>query len=217
MSKQIEELTDAGGTNNLLEFISTYFPFIDEPMKLSYHGRTYKLLATQARKFDFEDFFISFDCLQCKKDCCKNMYIPLGFEHHWSEEKLKKFRTFKPRKYTVWFNDRKMKFIIGLTNYRCKWNEKRLCTMWDSNLPVQNRPMGCIFFPMTWYWDEGTVIFTKHCEPFICTAESTQYTEANFKLDLNTFEKLAKELEIAGFTVNYRPIDALKEQAYFSI
>ncbi|TFG05172.1 MAG: hypothetical protein EU536_02695 [Promethearchaeota archaeon] len=218
MAKKIEILTDAGGTNNLLEFISTYFPFIDEPITLTYHGRTYKVLAAQARKFEFEDFFISFDCRKCKKECCNNMYIPLGFEQFWPPEKLKMFRSLKPRRYTVWFNERKMKFIIGITAPRCEWYKNRSCLVWDSNLPTQKRPVGCIFFPMTWYWgDGGTVVYTKYCEPFLCTSESTRYAQEDFNRDLNTFEKIAKEVEVAGFPVNYAPIDALKEQAYFSL
>ena len=44
-----------------------------------------------------------------------------------------------------------------------------------------------------------------------------RYTEADFDRDLFTFEKLAKEVETVGFTVNYRPIEALKEQSYFSV
>lgn len=89
--------------------------------------------------------------------------------------------------------------------------------MWDGDSPTQTRPLGCIVFPITWYWNEGTVIFTKHCDPFLCTSESTRYTEEDFARDLNVFEKICRELEAVGFPVNYRPIDALKESVYFSI
>ncbi|NVM29461.1 MAG: hypothetical protein HWN65_11530 [Candidatus Helarchaeota archaeon] len=217
MSKQIHTLTDAAGTNTLLEFISTYFPFIDEPLKLTYRGRTYKILTTQARTFDFEDFFITHKCMKCPTLCCKNMYIPIGFEQSWPEVKLKTLRKLKPRRYTVWFNDQKIIYYIGLTPRLCKFHNNKACTIWDSNNSTQKRPMGCHFYPMTWYWWDKTVIFTKHCEPYICKGESMRYTEADFDRDLLTFEKLAKEIETVGFTVNYRPIDALKEQSYFSV
>jgi hypothetical protein len=92
MSENIEELTNTGGTNNLLEFISTYFPFIEDPLKLTYRNRTYKVLTTGIREFEFEDFFISFECRKCNNECCKNMYIPFGFEQSWPQQKLKKFR-----------------------------------------------------------------------------------------------------------------------------
>ncbi len=217
MSSQTLTLTDGAGTNTLLEFISSYFPFIDEPLKLTYRGRVYKILTTQVRKFDFEDFFLSYDCLKCPVNCCKNMYIPIGFEQYWPKDKLNKIRQFKPRRYKVYFNNREIIYYIGITGSRCKFQEKKSCTIWDSNTLMQNRPMGCHFYPMTWYWDDETIIFTKHCEPYICKGESTRYIQADFERDLNTFEKLYKEVETLGFVVNYRPIDALKEQCYFSV
>lgn len=217
MTKQVIHLADAAGTNSLLEFISTYFPFVDEPLTLVYRGRTYKIIAAQAQNFDFEDFFISHECLRCTVNCCKNMYIPIGFERVWPEEKLKPLRRFKPRRYTLWLNGRKIIYYIGITGTGCKFQEKKGCSIWDSNIPVQNRPMGCHFYPMTWYWWDDTVFFTKHCEPYMCKGESTRYTEADLNRDLNTFEKLAKEIEAIGLAVSYRPIDALKEQAYFSL
>ncbi len=217
MTELIHELTDGAGTNTLLEFISTYFPFIDEPLNLTYRGRTYKVITIPARNIAFEDFFVSYECLKCSENCCKNMYIPIGFEDYWSEEKLKKFRRFKPRRYKVKFNNREYNYFIGTTGYKCKWQNSKACIIWDSKSPEQVRPMGCHFYPMTWYWWEETIIYTKHCEPYICTGESMRYTQADFDRDLNTFEKLAKEIETIGLPVNYRPIEALKEQCYFSL
>ncbi|TFF98787.1 MAG: hypothetical protein EU547_00480 [Promethearchaeota archaeon] len=217
MSQKIEELTNVTGTNNLLEFISTYFPFIENPLKLTYRNRKYKVLTTGLQNFEFEDFFISFDCSKCKNGCCTDMYIPFGFEQSWSNDKLNKFRSYHPKKYTVWLNDQKMKFIIGHTKSRCKWLKKNKCEIWDSNLPIQKRPIGCIIFPTTWYWDNGKIIFTKYCHPFLCTSESNRYTKIDLANDLNTFEKITNEVKLLGFSVNYSPIDALKEQVYFSI
>jgi Fe-S-cluster containining protein len=145
------------------------------------------------------------------------MYIPIGFEQLWSEEKLKNLRRFKPRRYKVQLNGQQFIYYIGSVDRACKFQEGRACTIWDSDRLEQNRPMGCHFYPMTWYWDEGAVIFTKHCDPFLCTAESIKYTEEDYRLDLRTFEKLAKEIETVGWTVNYAPIDALKEQHYLTI
>ncbi|NVM55536.1 MAG: hypothetical protein HWN66_17650 [Candidatus Helarchaeota archaeon] len=217
MSHKFYNLTDGAGTNTLLEFISSYFPFIDEPLKLRYRGRIYNVITTQMRKFEFEDFFVSYDCLKCSKNCCKNMYIPIGFEAFWHEEKLKAFRKFKPRKYTVWFNGRKIIFYIGNTGKNCRYQKRKACTIWDSNIRIQNRPLGCHLYPTTWYWYNNTIIFTKHCEPYICKGETTRYTQIDFERDLNTFEKLCKEIEMVGLAVNYRPVDALKEQSYFSL
>jgi hypothetical protein len=217
MSENIEELTNTGGTNNLLEFISTYFPFIEDPLKLTYRNRTYKVLTTGIREFEFEDFFISFECRKCNNECCKNMYIPFGFEQSWPQQKLKKFRPYHPKKYIVWLNDRKMKFIIGHSKSTCKWLKDNKCEIWDSDIPIQNRPIGCIIFPATWYCESGKIIFTKYCYLFLCTSESNKYTHNNFKYDLNTFQKITKEVESLGFSVNYAPIDALKEKVYFSL
>ncbi len=214
---QEKVLTDGASTNTLIEFISTYFPFIDEPLRLTYRGRTYKVISTQARKFEFDEFFISHPCLKCPENCCKHMYIPIGFEQCWPPNKLKTLRTFKPRRYTIYFNDRKLIYYIGITGHKCKFQLGKVCTIWDSNTLIQKRPMGCHFYPITWYWDNGTIVFTKHCDPYLCKIESTRYTEADFKRDLNTFTKLCKEIETIGLAVNYRTIDALKEQSYFSI
>ncbi len=217
MATKIITLTDGVLTNNLIEFVSTYFPFIDEPLKMTYRGRTYKVITTQAREFEFEDFFISHQCLKCPVNCCKNMYIPIGFAEYWSEEKVKSFRSMKPKKYHLLINGREMGYYIGLTTRGCKHQKGKVCTVWDSNLPVQRRPMGCHLYPMTWYWDAPKIIFTKYCDPYLCKAESMLYTEADFQRDLNTFEKMAQEVEAIGLAVNYRPIAALKEQCYFSL
>lgn len=217
MSEEILELTDGACTNTLLEFISTYFPFIDEPLKLTYRGRVYEVITTQARKFEFEDFFASYKCHKCSVNCCANMYIPIGFAQYWSEEKLKKLHKFKPRRYSVRFNDKDIVYYIGITS-TCKFQSGKKCTIWDSNDNVQKRPMGCHFYPMTWYWDyDDTIIFTKHCEPYLCKGESMQYTRSDFEFDLKTFKKLCKEVEYIGLTVNYRPVEALEEQCYFSV
>ncbi len=219
MSSKIYELSDGSSTNTLLEFISTYFPFIDEPIKLIYRGRTYKVLTTQIKKIEFEDFFISHNCLKCAENCCKNMYIPIGFEDYWPSEKLEVIRRFKPHRYPVIINDQKMNYYIGFVGYKCKFQNGKSCGLWDSRDPVQKRPMGCHFYPMTWYWDEeeNMIIFTKYCYPYLCKAESTRYIEQDYERDLNTFEKICKEIEGVGFSVNYAPLDALKEQHYFSI
>jgi hypothetical protein len=217
MSEPILTLTDGAGTNTLLEFVSTYFPFVDEPLKLKYRGRTYKVATTQLRKFEFEDFFISFNCLKCKTNCCRHMYIPIGFEGYWPEEKLKLIRSFKIRRYHIELNDRNLIYYIAFVGNHCKFQEGKACNIWDSNSDLQRRPMGCYFYPMTWYFYDDTLTFTKHCYPFICKAESSLYTQENFNLDLNTFKKLCKEIEALGLAVNYRPVEALEEQAYFSI
>jgi len=210
-------LTDGAATNTLIEFISTYFPFIDEPVRMTYRGRIYKVISTQVREFEFEDFFISHFCLKCPVNCCKNMYIPIGFEGYWTSEKLNSIRFIKPRKYHLTINDKAIIYYIGLTKYKCKYQKGKVCTLWDSNTTTQKRPMGCHLYPMTWYWEDGRIIFTKYCDPYLCKAESTKYTEADFKRDLNTFEKMAKEVEFIGLKVNYYPIEALREQSYFSL
>ncbi|MHA1264546.1 MAG: YkgJ family cysteine cluster protein [Candidatus Helarchaeota archaeon] len=217
MVQEMAILTDGAGTNTLLEFISTYFPFIDEPIILRYRKKTYKVVSTMARQIRFEDFFVSHDCLKCTMNCCKEMYIPLGFAPYWSEEKLERFKEFKPRRYRVWLNGKEYVYYIGTSGARCKYQEGKACTIWDSNQPVQIRPMGCHFYPMTWYWWKDTIIFTKHCEPYICKGESTRYTQQDFERDMNTFQKLCREIESIGLSTNYRPLEALKEAVYFSI
>ncbi len=211
------QLSDGAGTNTCLEFVSTYFPFIDEPLKITYRGRKYDVLTTRPVKIAFEDFFISHNCLKCRKNCCKNMIVPVGFEKYWTKEMLKGIDHFKPRKYTLLFNDQKLIFYIGRTGDKCKYQEKKACLSWDSNVPTQRRPMGCHFYPMSFYLQEDTLIFTKHCNPYLCKGESNQYTEKDLERDLNTFEKMCKEVKAAGLAPNYYPIEALKEQSYFSI
>ena len=73
------QLSDGVGSNTCLEFLSTYFPFIDEPLKIVYRGRKWDVLTTSPVKIAFEDFFISHNCLKCRKNCCKNMIVPVGF------------------------------------------------------------------------------------------------------------------------------------------
>lgn len=145
------------------------------------------------------------------------MYIPIGFELYWPEERLNAIRQFKPRRYTVLFNNQKMNYYIGFVGNRCKFQNRKYCTIWDSNNEIQRRPMGCYFFPITWYWNNKTIIFTKYCDPYLCKAESTKYTKEDLNQDINTFEKLCKEIKMIGLPVNYAPINALKEQSYFSI
>ena len=210
-------ISNGACSNQLLEFVSTYFPFIDEPLKITYRGRTYDVLTAQASKIEFEDFFISHNCLKCRKNCCYNMIVPVGFEGYWTKEMLKLIDHFKPRKYTAYYNDQKLIYYLGRTGKHCIFQEGKACTVWDSNTPTQRRPMGCHFYPMSFYTMDDTLIFTKHCDPYMCKGESNQYTEKDLDRDLNTFEKMCKEVEAIGFRANYRPVDALKDQAYFSV
>jgi len=211
------QTVDGSGSNLLLEFISNYFPFFDEPLNITYRGRTYEVLTAQASKIEFEDFFVSHNCLKCRKNCCYNMLVPVGFEGYWTKEMLIFIDHFKPRKYTAYYNDRKLIYYIGRTGLHCKFQEGKACTIWDSTISIQRRPMGCHFFPMTFYTMDDTIIFTKHGDLKMCKGESNLYTERDFDRDLNTFEKMYKEVEALGFKANYRPIKALKDQAYFSI
>ena len=112
---------------------------------------------------------------------------------------------------------KKMNYYLAFVGNHCRFQKGKSCNIWDSNIAEQRRPMGCHFYPMTWYWDDDqTVVFTKHCYPFLCKAESVRYNQADFNRDLNTFEKLCKEVELLGLTVNYRAVDAFKEQSYFT-
>ena len=110
-----------------------------------------------------------------------------------------------------------MSYYIGYTGYFCKYQKGKACTIWDSDRVAQNRPMGCHFFPLSFYWDEGTLTFTKYCQPYECKDDPTRYTQTDFNRDLNSFEKIIKEVEIIGFTPNYHSLDALKEQCYLTI
>ena len=110
-----------------------------------------------------------------------------------------------------------MSYYIGYTGYFCKYQKGKACTIWDSDRVAQNRPMGCHFFPLSFYWDDGTLTFTKYCQPYECKDDPTRYTQADFNRDLNPFEKIIKEVETIGFTPNYHPLDALKEQCYLTV
>ncbi len=217
MSNEVYPLTDGVGQNLLLLFISTYFPFIEESVNLVYRGRKYKVLTTGLRNFEFDYFFLSHDCLKCPKNCCQHVHIPIGFEKYWSKEKLKSLRRFKPRRYYFYINNVKMSYYIGYNGYYCKYQEDKACTIWDSDKTTQNRPMGCHIFPISFYWDEGIVKFTKYCQPYQCKDDPTHYTKADLDRDLNSFEKIIKEVEFIGFTPNYHPLDALKEKHYLTI
>ncbi|TFG05173.1 MAG: hypothetical protein EU536_02700 [Promethearchaeota archaeon] len=217
MSEEMYTITDGVGSNLLILFISTYFPFIEEPIILTYLKRKYKVLTTGLREFKFDYFFLSHDCLRCPKNCCTHVSIPIGFERFWSEDKLKPLRAFKPRKYNIYLNDEKMVYYIGSTANYCKYQKKKACTIWDSNIPAQRRPMGCHFFPLSFYWENGTLVFTKYCQPYECKDDPTRYTQADLNRDLNSFEKIIAEVKAIGLTPNYHPLEALKEQSYLTV
>ncbi|TFF98788.1 MAG: hypothetical protein EU547_00485 [Promethearchaeota archaeon] len=217
MSNISYTITDGLNSNRLIQFVSTYFPFIDEPITMIYRGREYKILTTELEDFEFEYFFLSHNCLKCPKNCCLYVYIPIGFEKYWPKEKLKLLQSFNPRKYTFYLNNQKFIYYIGDTDYSCKYQNGKSCTIWDSNKSIQKRPMGCYFFPLSFIWDNDTLIFTKYCTPYECMDDPTRYNEADFYRDLNAFEKIIAEVKSIGFKPNYRTIDSLKEKYYLTI
>jgi hypothetical protein len=217
MSNKKYTITDGVQTNKLIQFVSTYFPFIDEPVTMTYRGREYEVLTTGLKDFQFEYFFLSHNCLKCPKNCCLHVYIPIGFEKYWPDTKLKPLQSFNPRRYTIYLNNEKYIYYIGYNDYSCKYQSDKSCTIWDSNIAIQKRPMGCHFFFLFFAWDNGTLIFTKYCQPYECKDDPTRYNEADFNRDLNSFEKIIEEVKAIGFKPNYHPIYALKEKYYLTI
>ena len=136
-------------------------------------------------------------------------------QNYWSSEMLKGIDHFKPRKYTLLVNDQKVIFYIGRTGDKCKYQEKKACLKWDSNVPTQRRPMGCHFYPMSFWLEEDTLVFTKHCNPYLCKGESNRYTEKDLERDLNTFEKMCKEVKAVGFKAKLLSYRGLKGTVLF--
>jgi Fe-S-cluster containining protein len=202
-------LTDPTSTSShLLSFMAWYFPFIDEPLIIKYRQRIYQTPSTQKRYRFAEDFFVTTDCPQCPKNCCKrNWALAVGFESVWQdrEEILKNFHA---KKHYLYLNDKRTAYYIGKTGYACKFQQERKCLVWDSALTIRKRPMGCHIYPMKWHWDEqnSTVVFSRSGA---CNFRKS-YSPQDLECDLNSLDKMCKEVELLGFKPNYEPQKRLK-------
>jgi len=199
-------LADPGGTDGLvLGYVAMYFPFIDEPLEIKYRNRIYEVPSTQKPcKFE-EEFFVTYDCSECKINCCgRNWGLGVGFGAIWQDKDPETLKNFKAKKYAIYLNGTKTYYHMGKTGYACKFQQGKGCTIWDSAEPLQKRPMGCHFYPMSWYWDDNTVIFTRATEDDSCNFVKS-YGQANYERDLNTLNKMCKEVELLGLKANYQP------------
>jgi hypothetical protein len=202
-------LTDPASTSSLLlRFLAWYFPFIDEPLLIKYRRRTYQTPSTPKRCRFAEEFFTTTDCLQCLKNCCKrNWALAIGFESVW-QDKEGMLENFHAKKYSVYLNDNPMYYYIGKTGYKCKFQQERKCSIWDSALAIRKRPMGCHIYPMKWRWDteNNTIVFYRSGDCNFLKA----YGPQDLECDLNSFNKMCKEVESLGFQANYEPQKVLK-------
>lgn len=202
-------LIDPASTDSfLLRFLSWYFPFMDEPLLIKYRRRNYQIPSTPKRCKFVEEFFTTPDCLHCLKNCCKrNWALAIGFEEVWHDNEAL-LKNFHARKSSFYLNNKRLSYYIGKTGYACKFQQEKRCLIWDSALALRNRPMGCHIYPIKWRWDEetNTIVFYRAGSCNFLKAYSPQDLEC----DLNSFDKMSKEVELIGFKASYEPQKMLK-------
>jgi len=204
-------LTDPAGTDGfVLGYVAMYFPFIDESLEIKYRNRIYEIPSTQKPSRFEEEFFVSYDCSECKINCCgRNWGLGIGFDELWKDREWETLKNFQARRYPIYLNGKKTYYYIGKTGYACKFQQEKKCLIWDNAEASQKRPMGCHFYPMSWYWHNGTAIFTRASEEDSCKWIKS-YSQSNFERDLNTLNKMCKEVELLGLKVNYDPVKVLE-------
>jgi hypothetical protein len=210
MTRTKHILEDPVTESTILGYVAMYFPFIDEPLEIKYRHRVYEVPTTQKTCRFEEEFFVSYDCAECKINCCgRNWGLGVGFDGLWKEKDLETVKNFKAKKYAIYLNGKKTYYYVGKTGYACKFQQEKKCLIWDSAEAGQNRPMGCHFYPMSWYWVDNMVTFTRSCEEDSCKWVKS-YSRANMERDLNTLYKMCKEVELVGLKANYEPIKVLE-------